>query len=186
MSEFVNYNKRDVQLPLGCKDLMDVLSLPAKQGRLWTGLVAADSTSKNVAFTPPPIETGTVRDLGKKICQLLAMPATSRVLGIFTPGSSLYLGCRTDHAPFELLLALSREDNAREQAIRNFFKARKIIPALDFADNETSLRTLLYSLHADGMTVVVLLAELLETAYGVSENTSLDFLLNTSFVLPEY
>lgn len=92
MSEFVNFNKRDISLPAGCKDLFDLLqrSSRRKNPSLQQPLMQSPDFSKMRELMAkvkqgPSIQTkGLIADAGKYIDMVLRSTATTACLTVST------------------------------------------------------------------------------------------------------
>lgn len=96
MADFVNYNKRSIDLPPGCKDLIDVL-----RGRA-PGQEEASRTIPSRAFTSEQLSSfkierdekvsGPLSALGERVLSLYQCGEGGAVLLIETPDSRLSVG----------------------------------------------------------------------------------------------
>jgi hypothetical protein len=89
MADFVNYNKRSVTLPPGCKNLIDVLrSRPDKQFQKFAERL------KRARVTHDESVMGKVSDVPKYVGMVFASRGLVCVLEIGLPGKGL-AACRT-------------------------------------------------------------------------------------------
>jgi len=73
MSDFVNYTKRSVELPPGCKDLIDVLRLPAPSNLATSQLLWQQPTAVKIVLISEPILVGQLAPLlGQKPITIIA------------------------------------------------------------------------------------------------------------------
>ncbi|MGH7969602.1 MAG: hypothetical protein ACREIC_12830 [Limisphaerales bacterium] len=89
MSEFVNYNKRDVSLPLGCKDLIDVLKSPLSFDAPGFDAVIAQS-KQGVACSI--IALGTLTDISRHVKNVRSSRAVLGGVFISLPGKQYRVG----------------------------------------------------------------------------------------------
>jgi hypothetical protein len=162
MNPFVDLRKRGVELPPGCKDLIDVLRLAST--KLETAAV-----KPGAAEVP---ETG-LGDLERYVARLLASPARFRSLWIEgDPGAVIGLFC--DKRGLRTLIMVDAE---REQSIRSVVTASAISPIQDhaLAPNGPCSRALFLPLPMDAPCAVKCVRELLTKGLGMPETISLEF-----------
>jgi hypothetical protein len=85
MSEFVNYRKRGITLPKGCKNLFDVLQshgLPKLASGVQTGAIPAD---EEPVVTRGESVTGKLSDIGKYVAMVFESRARSFLLMVTPP-----------------------------------------------------------------------------------------------------
>ncbi len=156
MNQFINYKKRSVELPAGCKDLIDVLHLAKRE---------ASST-----FTS---QSGRLADVAKHLSALLKPGAKSRNVAI-TWRQMNYLHLMNEEGGLTAL-AIVHEDTAREPAVRGVFEAAGIAPILDEAVAGASfVRVLAYPLPSRAPAVEQLISDLLRRGYGLAEDVRLE------------
>jgi hypothetical protein len=157
MNKFVNFGKRSVELPAGCKDLVDVL----QQAK------------------PHPTSTFTVRsiegltDVAKHLLRLLELGAKSRYL-VITWHEMNYVQLMNQEGVLTAL-AVVHENTHREQAVRGVFGAAGLVPILDEAVAGWSVRVLGYPLPGGASSIEELISDLLRTGYGLAKNVRLEF-----------
>jgi hypothetical protein len=157
MNKFVNFGKRSVELPAGCKDLIDVLQQAKRD----------------------PASTFTVRsaeglaDVGKHLLGLLELGAKSRYL-VITWHQMNYVQLTNQEGALTAL-AVVHENTHREQAVRGVFGAAGLAAILDETAAGWSVRALGYPLPNDASSIEELISDLLRTGYGLAENVRLEF-----------
>ena len=159
MNEFVNFGKRSVELPAGCKDLIDVLQQAKRH----------------------PASTLTVRsaeglaDVAKHLLRLLELGAKSWYL-VITWHEMNYVELMIMNEEAVLTaLAVVHENTHREQAVRGVFGAAGLTPIIDEAVAGWSVRVLGYPLPDGASSIEELISDLLRTGYGLAENVRLKF-----------
>ena len=157
MNEFVNFRKRNVELPPGCKDLVDVL----QQAK---GHPAATSAVRSAEG---------LGELGKHLLRLLELGAKFRYLVITWDEMNAVQLMHQDRVL--TALAVVHEKTHREQAVRGVFGAASLTPILDEALAGWSLRMLVYRLPGGASSTQELISDLLRTGYGLAENAGLNF-----------
>jgi len=160
MNEFVNMGKRSIELPAGCKDLIDVLQ-PVK--RLPIAKLAIYSAEGGLA------------DLAKHLANLLEQGKKTKNLGI-TWHERNYLHL-VKEGLFLTTLLVVHDNTHREQAVRAVFASASLAPIRDEAVNGWSVRVLKYALPAGASTIEELLSDLLGKGYGLAEDVRLEFML---------
>jgi len=157
MNKFVNFGKRSVALPAGCKDLIDVLQQPKRH----------------------PASTLTVRsaeglaDVAKHLLRLLELGAKFRYL-VITWDEMNAVQLMNEEAVLTAL-AVVHENTHREQAVRGVFGAAGLAPILDEAVAGLAVRVLGYPLPDGACSIEELISDLLRTGYGLAENVRLKF-----------
>ena len=157
MSEFVNYHKRDVQLPLGCKDLVDVLNLQAP----------FEAPSKVLLFS------GGLAEVPENVARLLNSPRVSNGLLIRTDKGTLCLLYRNGQDSLELQIRVPWTEPERVKAVREFFVR------WGFGANKDYLSEGFYHFHYQlpriAEHVSGLVIRLLKIAYSVGKETRVQF-----------
>lgn len=157
MSEFVNYQKRDVQLPHGCKDLVDVLNLqtPAE---------------------PPQVVllfSGGLTEVSENVARLLNSPRVSNGLLIRTDKGTLGLFYCARQGPVELQIRVPWMELDRVKSVREFFVSWGLGANKDYLSE--GLYHFCYDLPRIAERVSPLVIELLKTAYSVGNETRIRF-----------
>lgn len=125
MSEFVNYNKRTVTLPPGCKNLIDVLR--AETGRQVGSVFDADPIGENSCCC---VGKDKLAEIGKYVGMAFESRANAVMLNVSSPDSTI---------TFDLVRMLDRDMDAsvavergtpQEAAVRKFFAQHRLrLPA---------------------------------------------------------
>jgi hypothetical protein len=181
MSQFVNYNKRAITLPPGCKDLADVLKPAHLRGNV-------HGTTPG-AFQVPEVHrdhfsTDGLAQIGRYVSMLFDSSSNFTLtidlhddrfpVALGRDPESVVLGSPAGTA----LLMLCTNDPERERGIRTFFSQRSIQPLSDFAEGfprSVGERSLIYPLPSNASESAALLSELLRDVYGLSDTAGLDF-----------
>jgi hypothetical protein len=114
MSKFVNYNKRSITLPPGCKDLIDVLHEPAQREATQPTAQAQYGSSRAIRLS----------SVKRKVSRLLRVEAKMVVLVLNLPDNTLTLNVVRTHGEPWSACAVFPENSQREALIREFFVAR--------------------------------------------------------------
>jgi len=126
MAKFVNYKKRDINLPEGCTDLHDVITLHSQQkiNAAITRAKAATASSKQSAVQRNESIPGTLAEIGKYIEMVFASRGQSFTLGINCPGAEFTLGvCRIKGVDSWASVTIQK-DSIQESAVRDYFTGR--------------------------------------------------------------
>ena len=123
MARFVNYQQRGVQLPPGCKDLIDVLKgkAKAKAFRSFTG-------EWEPVPKPDLFPSGGVAQIERYVVRILVSAAKFAALTVSSLDRQVGVGlCRhPDENAFDLMLFVLRRDTELAQSIRDFFGQRGV------------------------------------------------------------
>src|SRR4051812_17985858 len=128
MNEFVNFRKRSVELPTGCKDLIDVLD-QAKRHPESTLIVSSGER---------------LTDVARHVRRLLEPETKSRYL-VITWDQMNYLQLMNQEGALTAQ-AVVHENTHRAQAIRAVFGAVNLVPISDEAAAGGCVRVLRYAL----------------------------------------
>lgn len=158
VSDFVNYHKRDVQLPPGCKDLVDVLSLQPRP-RL---------------PEPSHVFRGKLRDLARHVTRLMSSLNSFNSLLIVTKRGAVRLFYRRQEGPVELHIGLGWAQIDHVMAIRAFFTERGFVAVLDHLTQGSQI--FYYDLPGVAEPTSCLVADLLRTVYLFDDDAQADFL----------
>jgi hypothetical protein len=173
MNPFVNLQKRSIQLPKGCKDLMDVLRPPRARGAVGETLSYGEPFPK-----PDRMETGGLAHVEHYVSRLLQSAAKRKTLLISSLDWEAW--CVLAHYDGVLTVTVFVEcsDSVREEAVRSLFVEAGINPTTDYVmSNEgVPMRGLAYPLPADAPRATQLTADLMRRAYGLADEAGLDFL----------
>ena len=156
MNPFVDPQKRGIELPEGCKDLMDVLQ-----------------AARAAEAQPPEPPTKGLAHIERYVFRLLASAAKSRALWIDCDHASLlglFCGKRG-------LRALVFVDAGREQAVRALLAESGISPMQDdpLSANGPCSRFLMYPLPVAASGAAQLVRQLLTKGFGLAEDIALEF-----------
>jgi hypothetical protein len=173
MSDFVNYNKRSVTLPPGCKDLIDLLhSRRAAKGDLSSTPVGPRITQS----------VGTVADLKRYAQMLFGSRATKFMLGIRSADDKVTINAIRD-ADGRLGARLCvPEDTDTDRALRSLFIDRGLaLPqeqstAFNWVPDEPVYQMYDVSpLASDASGFVALVTELFQQVIGLNPESQLAF-----------
>src|SRR5215469_850216 len=117
MSEFVNFWKRDIELPPGCKDLIDVLRQPK---------FLHAPPFRHIEQSFPSSSCGRLEDITGYLVRLLKTKSPMAVLLILVERFALQVFFTSTGGPFEVLLVVDEEPASLQQEIRRFFMGRSI------------------------------------------------------------
>jgi len=178
MSEFVNYNKRSIDLPAGCKNLGDLLKLKKSSNAAWYSHLAEDMVRS--AATHGERTSGTLGDISRQVAKL--WDAKGR-LSISEPDKHflVHVSCLYK---WEATAALIVEGNSRqEQGTRNFFASHHLdIPqqsGMPFMFNPDIPYQSIYRVSpmpSDPEILSRILIDFLREVYGLDENSQLLFI----------
>ena len=156
MNKFVNFGKRDVNLPAGCKDLIDVLRGVKQYG------VESSCSVQGLA------------SLSKYLRGIMESVANTKCI-LITWHEMNYVQLINDRGSLNVL-ALISDNTGREWAVREVFNAAGVSPSYDQAPAGIPIRALRYSLPADYPRIEKLVFDLLRRGYGLAENARLEIM----------
>ncbi len=169
MSQFVNYLKRGVELPEGCKNLIDVLQ-KGNQGSV---------------HKPDRVAEEGLANIEGYLSSMLASPAKRKFLSIFwfEHEDKICLPLLFIGGVINALLLVACTDAERERAVRAVFAQAGVAPLQDHVvhlvgDAGADSRWLRYPLPATAREAAGIIIELLRTAYGLPETAKLRFNLS--------
>jgi hypothetical protein len=167
--DFVNYNSRHVELPPGCKDLIDVLKQARPESPGYPKLPSGAQ--------PEQMQVGKIGELADDMTWLISESIKPSFLAILVPGFPLELRCETDAGPLYLYLAVPSGELRRAERVRAFFDARDRKPLQDSTelDGWRFMRFMRYNLPCVVGTVSDLVGALLREVYDVRDDTPLRF-----------
>jgi hypothetical protein len=176
MVRFVNYRKRGVELPPGCKDLIDVLKGKAKAK-------ASGAFAGKWEPVPKPdlFPSGGIAQIERYVTRILVSAAKFAALIVSSLDERVVIGLyrHPDENAFDLMLFVLRKDKELEQSIREFFGRCGIEHTLDYLCSGgldlNYMRGLKYPLPSDPKQVAQLLADLLTKVYGLDAGAGLAF-----------
>jgi hypothetical protein len=173
MSQFINFKKRGVTLPPGCKDLIDLLRPSHKR-------VKVKETSAVRAFEPwefhkENFQTAGLAQLERFVRILLQSRGEVFFMQIDGVGlkSPVTLYRYSSSAERATAIAIQAWDVPQEEAIRVFFGNRSIEPLMVSANLGTS--SLVYPLPSEPVSLNALLTQLLQEVYALGEDGALEF-----------
>ena len=179
MDEFVNYKKRDISLPPGCKDLLDLVRASnAPPDALYPA-------EPPLGSEPDAIElSGHLRDLEKYAAMVYESAAKNATLEIAPIGETESLPPihiqRSTCLPLSLNITVE-DGTEQERAIRDYFTKHGFPTPKEMEIPNVFLpKWPVYSLFtlvcpAEVSKLAQILAELLLVAYGVNEESVLTF-----------
>lgn len=174
MGKFVNYKKRGVELPPGCKNLVDVLDKGPKRKAL-----SAVGTQWIPLPKPERFATRGLDHLLRFMARVLESRAKFTSLHIALPGSEAGISVFRHSEPGTLDLVLFIQRNTEEErAIRVFFAGHNIKPTVDYLPlpvSPTSVRGLQYPLPQEALAAGNLIRGFLQTVHGLTEEAGIDF-----------
>ncbi len=153
MSDFVNYSERSVQLPDGCKNLIDVLA-------------ARDAEPPRLIRTV----TEGLRHLEAHLAGLLSAPETYGALSILGFDSESAVFVTRSKQCMDVVIVLRKAGLTAEAAVREGFARADLSPIWDAvpADAEGA-RVFKYIIPASLAEIVPLISEVLRAACGATE-----------------
>jgi hypothetical protein len=157
MNQFVDCAKRGVELPPGCKDLIDVLRRAKRDA------VPIPSTVT--------IRTGqSLRGVTKHLSKLLRPGRRPKNL-VIAWGNLNYTHL-TNQGQVLTAVAAVHEDTEREQCVRGAFGAVGLAPVSDEAFAGGAVRVLQYSLSMSASSMETLILDLLLNGYQLAKNVN--------------
>jgi hypothetical protein len=157
MNKFVDFGKRNVDLPAGCKDLIDVLER-AKQRPV------------------PTLTTRSVEGLAnaaRYLDNLTEGGAQAKNLAITWREGLNYVHLTNERCVITAL-AVIYDRTQSEQAVREVFEEAGLAPTHDETLAAFSVRLLRYSFPSGSSDISGLISELLRRGYGLAENITLE------------
>ena len=119
MSKFVNFKKREIALPPGCKDLIDVL----KPGLRTSGKVHVNIAGQRPAISRAGKTVGGLSEIGKYVAMVFESGALAFTLQITSLNRQLIVSLFHENATKVRTLGASlliQKDAASETAVRGF------------------------------------------------------------------
>ena len=159
MSEFVNYHKRGIELPPGCKDLADVL-------RQRPGVTRGSKT------------LGRLSDVPRYVSMLVNSSSEQFTLMIGTADERLSIVLYRSESEGVSALVLVSSDAEREKGIREFFQRHGIKTFKDYllpGEDGAEARGLMYPLPAGASHASQIIADLLGSVYVFTEASHILF-----------
>ena len=183
MSKFVNYKKRSVTLPFGCKNLSDLLKAHGTSeplGKLHAGAISPDK--------PPFVVheesfTGTISDIEKYVTMVFESSTSKILLHVTPPDAQFPLSVFRMGDTIMAGLDVQAGTN-QEKAVRSFFAQRGLSVSLDAGimppqfhpDLPWRTRFDISPLPSEASILSKFMADLLRDAFGVGDNSPLSFL----------
>ena len=171
MTQLVNYKKRGVELPKGCKDLIDILQGPR---RAKAPLAAVGQpVVGGVKFER--FSTHGLAQIERYVNRLLE--SKSKVAGFsIVPSDQQTETCCLFHMEggLHLVLFVNEHDTERERTVRALFESLGIQPTLNYVMIYPKIRLLRYPLPSDAPSVAHIVADLLVKGFGLREDAGLD------------
>jgi hypothetical protein len=167
MNPFVDSNKRNIDLPFGCKDLADTL---------------ANANRKPDSKARWKILNG-LQDTERYLARLLLAPASLSYLSIDLIHQAHRVELMHVRAALSLLLRIDGTDKGRLPRIRRFFRDAEVSPVVDVIGDisvisGTSSRILIYPLPVVAPDAAELITGALREAFALSEEAQLHVSLN--------
>jgi hypothetical protein len=169
MNEFVNYKKRNINLPWGCKNLLDVLH----PQQLKAGI-------PDVTMAHEKSFVGTFSDIEKHVSMMFESRALLFMLGMDAPDDRLKLEVSRMEGGIMFAWVEFREDSGQEAAIRSFLAREGLkapcvagTPASFIPDSPVSYR--ISPLPIDPRGLAELFTNLLREVGGLKEDAELRF-----------
>jgi hypothetical protein len=150
MNHFVDFGKRSIELPTGCKDLIDVL----QQGKR----PAVPSTATRVGQS--------LGELSKHLVNLLVSSTRPKNL-VIAWGSLSYIHLRNNEQVLTAIVVV-HGGLLREQSVRAVFGVADLAPVSDETAADGSIRVLRYSLPATASIIGRLIPNLLLKGFGLA------------------
>jgi hypothetical protein len=174
MGKLVNYKKRSVELPPGCKDLVDVLRKVSKSK------TCRPIKSQWVPVPKPEqIATRGLDHILRFMTRVLESTAKFTSLKIELPDREAAISVLRHSRPgiLDLMLFVCR-DTEEERAIRAFFAQQQVAATVDYLCRPvtpSSTRGLRYPLPQDATAASSLIGDFLRAVHGLTEEAGIDF-----------
>jgi hypothetical protein len=156
MNEFVNFQKRGIELPSGCKDLIDVLS------QLREARIPAEGFA----------------DIERYLSRLLQSAAKRGSVTISSLDYRKSVRLSSRDGRLKVMVVVDTRDAVREQAVLTLFREAGIPPKsdYDYSGDGVPLRVLFYLLPVSVPDAAGLIRALLHKVHGLAEDAGLLFL----------
>lgn len=176
MNPFVNFKKRSILLPAGCKDLADVLQPHCKR-RTVADVVIQNAWEAMKTIQPGRFEQGGLAHVREYVGRIISSQSSQ---GLHIRSLNGLLGVSLYRSATEFSMIPIPDVAARTGRIEDFFKKRGIQPNFDQAIGTTDVpggvtRILAYPLSMDVLAAAQLTVELLREVYDVDDATGLEF-----------
>jgi hypothetical protein len=170
MDEFVNYKKRDISLPHGCKDLHDVLKIHQAPVVTQRTIVKRDESV-----------TGALSEIGKFVAMVLESRADSIILGVNPPEDrlSVFIG-HVEGDPVQLTVHVHFQKNSALETKLLEFIAQRGLKALGNSGMPPSGLPAYFvfefsPLPSDEPSISELITDFFERVCGARSDTELSF-----------
>ncbi len=177
MNEFVNYKKRDVTLPKGCKDLIDALETKERRQ-----ILRRAAAFKRPMATHDHTFTGTLSEVGKYLEMAFASRAWMFTLWIGQLDERLNLHIKRAEDGTVSASATVRQDSAEELSLRGFFARRGLdwpidsgFPPQFVPGGPVDVMVKISPLPSRGPGLTGLMVDLFLDVYGANMDTALSF-----------
>ena len=172
MNQFVNPEQRGVDLPEGCKDLMDVIRHP------W--LIRSAGPIEGGKFSAPDYGAGTFEHIEFHVSRLFMSTAQVRLLNILCCEGNerkVVVSLMFRDGALGLTLLLGAEEISCESAIRVLFAKSGALPTIDTvaSTGASSSRFLKFPLPTSAPRAALLTADLLLKGFKLAESSKLFF-----------
>jgi hypothetical protein len=177
MKPFVNFNKRSINLPPGCKDLADLLRPPSKPH----GPITFDGVPWVSLPKPEHVTTKALADIEPYVERLVISESRGATLMVTDSGLGIFAALYRFGTSRELVFSVSLDQSDKADCVlclRAFFERRGILPHLDysFATGEAKSKwgCFAYALPADPKGASRLVADFFRDVYQLPEQCALD------------
>jgi len=168
MAKFVNYGKRSVTLPAGCKDLIDLLQ-PGGRGKV------ASEAEPAPEIRQERFQRSGLLQIGRFIAMLVASSTKAFVLLITMRDDCFPLALCAQQGQPVVELHLCAEDLDRARAIRRFLRRVGVKPVQDLPVPEV-FKSLSYQMPRDARDITSVVDGLMRRVYGLDDVAGLRFL----------
>lgn len=167
MNQFVNPSHRGVDLPTGCKDLIELI------GNTWT----IGNATKAEILQHPDYQPGTFGHIEFHICRLFMSKAQVRTLSVGCLESKVVVSLMHRAGALTITLVVPAGDGEREVAVRSLFGAAGFVQSLDRSTSTggTGATVLKFPLPASAPKAAQIVADLLARGFGLTEDEKLIF-----------
>lgn len=173
MNKFVNFKKRGVTLPPGCKDLVDLLRTTTKH---------ETQDARPLTTTRDETLTGVLPDIGKYIRMTFESRGAVFTVVITAPGEPLEVNVVRTQGEEPLVVVTFPSDPEKEHAVRDFFKSRGLdvpedspTPTSFFPNLPMQFFSSISPLPTDEARVSALIADLFRQCGRLPDDAKLSF-----------
>lgn len=158
MNEFINFRKRSIELPAGCKDLVDVLPPPRE--------------------TRMPVEG--FAHVERYLSRIFQAGAKRRSVIIWSLDYQEHVRVSNRDGVLALMVLVDTQDAIREKAVTKLFRDAGVTPVrdVDGRGDGVPLRVLIYPLTPSVPAAADLIRSLLQGIYGIAHDAGLLFQYN--------